>query len=701
MIRPARLLLRGSPLAGENPQPFFREADFSASRKKGWGFPEDKYRGLGRETGFRVLPYTMQDRYNRELKDLEFPSVVMENEFLRAEFIPALGGRLWSLFDKKRNRDILYRNPLFRPANLAIRNAWFSGGIEWNIGRFGHSVHTCSPVFAGTFKAGDMEVFRIWEFERQTRLFWRIECTLPEGSPALFTYIRIENPDGEQKPLYWWTNTAVPQTPELRVFSASDEVLYLLPGGGNRKTMAECRLPGLPLFPGGDASFPAVPETSVEYFFQNDRAHKLPGGFPLPWESAVDKNGYAFAEASTLPLLYRKMFSWGNGPGGRHWQDFLSRPGEAYLEVQAGLAPTQLHTADIAGHATVDWAQAFTAFEADPDKTHQGDYTAAAAHIKNRLAEEINAAAVEAALEEGRTRSVMEAEILGMGSGWGALESHVKRRRGPVSGVPPGLSFPAASTGETESPWVKLLETGSLPLRPPEAGPGSFAVDGLWETLLEASPEREGDWLTPYHLGVIAFEKGETGKAAALWEKSLEREENPWACRNLALAALRNGPADQAVEAALAWYKRALCRDAGDPSAGDPSFMEEYIPLLLKAKKEEEAAARIKALLDPGGPERLSCPLLTAAAALALNRGDDALLDRIFSVEPAGIREGNTALVDLWVEREIRRRQRGGKTREEAEQEAERALAEGGLVPPREIDFRMIRGNGPQRKESP
>jgi hypothetical protein len=80
-------------------------------------------------------------------------------------------------------------------------------------------------------------------------------------------------------------------------------------------------------------------------------------------------------------------------------------------------------------------------------------------------------------------------------------------------------------------------------------------------------------------------------------------------------------------------------------------------------------------------------PLLEAAAKLALKRGDDATLDRIFSHESAHIREGDTTLVDIWTEREIRRRCGNGMTRAEAEKQVRKALAEGAL--PREIDFRM------------
>ena len=111
---------------------------------------------------------------------------MLENEHLKATFLPELGGRLYSLVAKPGERELLFRNPLFQPANLAIRNAWFAGGIEWNVGQFGHTFTTCAPLFAAEIvgPAGEPGL-RLYEFERCKRLFWQVDFYLPPGSPIL------------------------------------------------------------------------------------------------------------------------------------------------------------------------------------------------------------------------------------------------------------------------------------------------------------------------------------------------------------------------------------------------------------------------------------------------------------------------------------------------------------------------------------
>ena len=114
---------------------------------------ESKYMGKGMIP--TLLPYQIQSGYDRKREMLEFDAAILENEYLRATFITELGGRLWSLYDKKAERELLYANDVFQPGNLALRNAWFSGGVEWNVGIKGHNPLTCSPLFAEEIKDTD------------------------------------------------------------------------------------------------------------------------------------------------------------------------------------------------------------------------------------------------------------------------------------------------------------------------------------------------------------------------------------------------------------------------------------------------------------------------------------------------------------------------------------------------------------------
>ena len=164
------------------------------------------------------MPFTMQDNYALEESELEFPSIVLENEFLEAVFLPTLGGRLWSLYDKKAKRDLVTRNPVFKPGNFAIRNAWVAGGIEWNIGRRGHDARTSSPLFAARLALPDgTPVLRLYEFCRDRAATYQMEFFLPDGEKFLFARMRIVNPNEYTVPMYHFSNTAVTECADMRI----------------------------------------------------------------------------------------------------------------------------------------------------------------------------------------------------------------------------------------------------------------------------------------------------------------------------------------------------------------------------------------------------------------------------------------------------------------------------------------------------
>ena len=153
------------------------------------------------------------------------PTIQVENAALRATFYPSLGGRMISLYDKRERRELLFDNPVLQFANLAIRNAWFSGGVEWNGPLYGHSLLTCSQVFAGIVQTLRGPLLRLYEFDRALETTWQVDVFLPRDDDRLWVHVKAINPNSHDVRFYWWTNIAVPLTRDTRVLAPADYAL--------------------------------------------------------------------------------------------------------------------------------------------------------------------------------------------------------------------------------------------------------------------------------------------------------------------------------------------------------------------------------------------------------------------------------------------------------------------------------------------
>lgn len=672
MLTFQQLILPGAALGSENPLPMFRDRAFDRVVPVRDSVPIEKRDGLGRATGFRVLPYRLQDRYTRTRAPLSFQAAVLENDLLRATFLPELGGRLISLVNKPDDRELLCRNPVFQPANLAIRNAWFSGGIEWNLGLFGHAFTTCAPLFAAMFTAGDgSQGLRLYEFERCTRLFWQLDVTLPEGSPWLITHARVVNPNAEPAPLYWWTNIAVPERPDVRVLAPARDALYidfdLAPHG-----FGNAVLPNLPTLQGVDGTYSTNYPFASEFFFQCDSTDR-------PWEAAIDGDGHGFVEVSTAPLRYRKLWCWGQHAGGRHWQEFLAPGGQPYIEIQAGLAPTQLHGLDLAGGAEAQWTQVFGAVSADPARVHGADWADACVAVEEALAARLDDDRLAAIDAVCRAQADQAAQTLVQsGAGWGALEILRRGRQAGVSPLPAALHFPVDHLGAEPAKWLSLLQDGILPPQSPADPLGEFLVQPEWQAALEASLERPGGrhWLALLHLGIMRLESFDDAGAEAAWRESHALTPNAWALRNLAVLATRRGETAGALEL----YDRAW--DLA-PDVARRALAAEYLGVLCSAGRFADARAALQ-LLPAETLDDDRVQIRRGEIALAL--GDLEAVEDVLARDYAVIREGENALSDLWTGLWLRRLAGPSGVVDDAL----RARVARDYPPPERIDFRML-----------
>ncbi len=571
-----------------------------------------------------LLPYQAQDEYGRNLSSSPHRVAVLENEWLRATVALDLGGRLLSLHDRRADRPLLYTNPVVQPANLALRNAWFSGGVEWNIGTRGHSPTTMDTLHAASVDGPDGEpMLRLWEWERIRGVVFQVDLWLPCEAPVLLASIRIRNVNDVPTPMYWWTNAAVAVRPDTRVLAPADRAFRTeYPHG--------LGVAAIPSDGDDDVTFPGRHIHAADFFFDIPSAKR-------PWIAAVDGDGTGIAHVSTSRLRGRKLFVWGTGRGGSRWQQWLSHGGEeVYAEIQAGLAPTQFEHMTMPAGATWSWTEAFGAIAVDADQSHAAPWATAVSHVAAAIDELVPPDQLDAWDRAASTVADRPPHTrLATGSGWGALE----RLRRAAAGEPwfddSGSPFPDDSLGPDQQPWIDLLGAGTMPLHSPEQAPQSYVVGTDWGSRLAAAPP---SWLTDYHRAVLAHGRGDRRSAIDLYESSLHRQPNCWARRGLAEVARAEGRLNDAADHAVAAARMA-------PS--EWRLAVEAVSRLLDAGRSREALTFLDELAADVS-ERGRLRLLEGWAAHEAGDADRARAVLEDGLEVADLREGERSVDALW-----------------------------------------------------
>ena len=512
-------------LGKNNPNPDFKNIDYiHAGYRVTENVTAEETEYFGKGMISTILPYMIQDNYDRERKVKEVKSIVLENNYIKAVFLPEFGGRLWSLWDKKLSRELLYVNSAFQPANLAIRNAWFSGGVEWNFAIKGHNPLTCDPLFSDICKTEDgREVLRMYEYERIRDVVICIEAYLPDDSDVLYIRNTIENTSKDDTYLYWWSNIAVPETEHTRVISPCDES-FLCHYFDNAYTLDKI---GYPLYDGKDLSYPKNSAVCQDYFFKIPSESKK-------WVAAVEDDGKGLIQFSTSELIGRKMFVWGQGNGGRHWSEFLSNPGEKYVEIQAGLLSTQLEHKPMKDGDVISWVEGYCAANCGDVNTDTAPWHDAIIEIERQIGSKVNLNDIDNALKNMFPNDFVSTEHITSGSGWGYIERKFRKEHNmpKLSNI---VDFPENSVGACEKQWLDLMNNKAFDEFDISDEPKSYMVSPKWGELIKTGAKTSNSWYAYLQLGVYYYAQGMTNDSLAALEKSVEIKKNCWALRNIAM----------------------------------------------------------------------------------------------------------------------------------------------------------------------
>lgn len=598
---------------------------FNVQNKTNFYLEEDDeiFEGYGKL--FTSFPYRQYACYNRSLHKKEILTSVLENDFLKATFLPGFGGRLWSLIDKTANENLLYTNDVIRPSNLAVRNAWFSGGVEWNIGIIGHTPFTMEPLFTSTLELEDgTPVLRMYEYERIRKVTYQMDFWLKEDSRFLNCRMRIFNQTDQVVPMYWWSNMAVPEYEDGRIIVPAKEA-YTNREDGVYKV-------SIPVVNGNDITkYKQIPD-QVDYFFH------IPKESPK-YIANINKSGYGLLQLSTSRLISRKLFSWGKNEASDNWQDFLTEHAGRYVEIQAGLGKTQYGCIPMAPHTAWEWMELYGPVQASSCAVSV-NYEIALQEMNQIVEKHLQELNPEDVLASSKEFAKKPAKLLYSGNGYGALEHALRMHKGDP-GLSVQLDFGTLSPEYKE--WMTFLDTGIFPQKSPEEIPYDFITDEIFTEKLQATIQtfNKENWYAFYQLGLYYLTKDKIKLAAECLITSINLEPNPWAYHGLSVLYMKNGENDSAMEAILKGYSMRK---------EDLSYLKETLKILSLMEGYEQIKTIYKTL--PGNfakESRVFFHFLTALARTGQEKEVLDYLDEHYLILD-DLRECETSLGLLWEE---------------------------------------------------
>ena len=284
-------------------------------------------------TSGRPYPNKVVLKVNREEKiDKEYTAVVLENEYLKIEILPEIGGRIYSALDKTTGYDFFYKQHVIKPALIGVLGSWISGGVEFNW-PFHHRASGFMPCDFVTEALPDgSAVCHLSEHDPIDRMKGMVSIILRPGEKRFETRMRLYNRTDTAHSFLWWENAAVPVHEKYQIFFPQDvsyvnfhylksRITYPLAGNGIFN--------GIPMDEVRDISYHknTVPATS---YFAAASDYDFFGGYDHARQCGVVHIGDHHLSPG------KKMFTWGYCQLAKSWENALTDTDGQYAELMAG-----------------------------------------------------------------------------------------------------------------------------------------------------------------------------------------------------------------------------------------------------------------------------------------------------------------------------------------------------------------------------
>jgi tetratricopeptide (TPR) repeat protein len=171
-----------------------------------------------------IYPYTRTYRFGAEPVEREMEGLVLENDLLDLQVVPALGGRLWGTTNRLTGRPLFYVPRRVGMINFGLRGAWYTGGVEFNFPR-GHTViaNETIPALLRQHPDGAASAI-VGNLDLTRRVGWSVGVRLQPGCSSIYFDIFLYNRTSLPVNYAWWLNADIPPSEDLEYTNGTTEV---------------------------------------------------------------------------------------------------------------------------------------------------------------------------------------------------------------------------------------------------------------------------------------------------------------------------------------------------------------------------------------------------------------------------------------------------------------------------------------------
>lgn len=279
----------------------------------------------------RIYPYPIYESLSNKRVMKDYEMVYLENEYIKINILPEIGGRLFGALDKTNGYDYIYRQHVIKPGLIGMLGAWISGGIEWNFPHH-HRATAFMPVDyymqenpdgSATLWIGELEIRHRMKFMLGISVYpgksyFEVTFKPFNGTPFAHSFLYFANTGVHSNEDY---QVIFPPSTEFGVYHGKNEFV--------RWPISHEEYNDVDYTQGVDISWwKNHPEwTSIfAYNYEDD----FVGGYDHGKEAGI----MCFSNHNIAPG--KKFWTWSTGPRGQLWDKALTETDGPELEIMIG-----------------------------------------------------------------------------------------------------------------------------------------------------------------------------------------------------------------------------------------------------------------------------------------------------------------------------------------------------------------------------